>query len=58
MTKLILTESQKSKLQVLADNVGDIKIPHREFTDIILELSKEGIDIVEVLSESYGVVFD
>ena len=58
MTKLILTESQKSKLQVLVDNIGEIKIPHREFTDIILELSKEGIDIVEVLSESYGVVFD
>lgn len=53
-----LTESQKTNLQVINENVAGSSDNHDEFLDAMETLLNEGIDVPTVLKDVYGTELD
>jgi len=56
---IVLTEAQKSKVEILKEAVEDADIiSDEEFTNIMYELKDQGVDVEMVLREDYGIDFE
>lgn len=56
----ILTESQKTKIELIKEHIGsdDDVMSDVDFSNALVELQEQGINVEQVLTEEYGVNFD
>lgn len=56
MAKQILTESQKNTLEEIKTYLLDENaVPDEKFSDLIISLSNDGINVNDALTESFGI---